>query len=1761
IDALLKSLRESPVENPSDVLLARLYGFLMSKDAKHWFCNQAEPTIVEVASFLLRLFAYNNDLVTQWKTKLDACLNACADCVHGLQSAKTHTKTTYFGAFPAPILSHFWNEFEKWEKESVLKQASGGVTSTMEYRILTNFTLFCNPELRKLARDNFPLEWTYTGCPAGVLLLLFDDDATTRARAQDALKGAKPMSEDDWFPTHQAAVDAVMAVMGASDAGHWFEFVQDRKAFWVAVGSLVALLPLSWGPTPEQDIRRAVISHLHDTDPEFTLVLSAFLAIVRHTPSSFWRDQYPQVVFDSLKDNPEYLALIQASEFTTALGWFPRYLAVIEHTPVHYEVLAKMLDFSCGELQHERFGDLRPAIMGQAIMLLVSVLKRSEQPDGGRVAQALRDVLDIHGDMLASVAFGTNGYNEEIWQQTRTNARSFIESLLRKDSRSITATVQRLCEVLTQLGDKSNVQRVTDVHIPKHFVHASLWNTVCQNISPEDRESLFMILSVAAEFSYLAPLNQKAFRAALKASKYPAESMRPASAFEAVNQSLNIVYDALSGALDKFVDQNTTFSMSSLMSNDIVVEKTLIIMLSPVDRVQKAALALVKLVYDVDDRLECFRSLFENRPTGALNGTLLVLSRFRQHASTLPEACAMSQSVARCYTDVIEVLCTSNSAALKAVSKTKDAVHKLWTAMTKAIAIIFKRTPSWAEYFESTEMLDWMRDALIFGRDLVSQWKVFERGANGCCTSKTTTVGERMVMDLQEVTYELTGWLRLTNEETLYQAFELLRSLLQCFYDTHIPPSEPVLQKFDRRVKEAREQDKPAQRRSRLDLSRVLQLEEALSRFREDHDSDVVEIVEPDISSRKVARKEAREVARKEAKETARKEVATKAKIVSKDKDGKKREVVATKPARSSAASDFITGSSLKQRGVKRVHSDDEKPAPLPKFKRLVPSAGAERRPASSNRANRSGASNSARAVSSSDSDDSEDEQDGNGLADLVKLQRSPHIRKPPGRRTIQMYVEPRPATSNLDEKMKERAEWYRRQQRRAHKANPDLSDLYRAILSWDYKLMTSDAPPSELKLAEVPDEFMDFSHYIRVFKPLLLADCYAQIASTRDDPNVFDCIQECKIDSRSYSDTWLLLSVTVFKTGVAREWNLTDTDVVLLRKRDGEGSILAKVNSATEVPGPSAKVDAELRCYIGNVGSDPLQIGSTWDLVRVYSLSTINREFAALVSVPYYDLPDDILRPRLPSKPPFNRRQIDFLQRKYKLNEPQAVAVNSTLITKSGFVLIQGPPGTGKTSTMAALVPAFLSRSRRATPVVRPGQPPPDPNASKSRILLAAASNAAVDEAASRLKNLKTESGRPLVVVRTGSSKSMSVEVADIAYDKLVEDRLSVGSSNMDQDVEKDIRSIHIELEQLKAAITARNDERKRVQNNEARFAALDEEIKRLSITQKPLRDRLDSLRNRKRDNGRRMAAEKRRIQKEVLNSADVICSTLSGTGHKSLDDLEFDLVIIDEAAQAIELSSLIPLRFSSAVCVFVGDPQQLPPTVISMQASRFRYNQSLFVRLQKQQPDAVHLLSIQYRMHPDISLLPSRVFYGGRLQDGPDMATSTAQAWHAHQKLGTYRFFNVASREEQTTMSSMKNVTEARTIVSLFRCLRNSYNAVDFDGRIGIVTGYRGQVRELKDQFIRAFGNDTVKTIHFNTVDGFQGQEKDIIIFSCVRAGPGLERIGFMSDTRRMNVALTRARSSLFIVGNAPTLERSDKTWADIVKDARERNLLTDV
>lgn len=425
----------------------------------------------------------------------------------------------------------------------------------------------------------------------------------------------------------------------------------------------------------------------------------------------------------------------------------------------------------------------------------------------------------------------------------------------------------------------------------------------------------------------------------------------------------------------------------------------------------------------------------------------------------------------------------------------------------------------------------------------------------------------------------------------------------------------------------------------------------------------------------------------------------------------------------------------------------------------------------------------------------------------------------------------------------------------------------------------------------------------------------------------------------------------------------------------------------------------------------------------------------------------------------------------------------------------------------------------------------------------------------------IKTLNGehRKVNIVRLGRSDAIKANVQDVTLEELVNKRLGVDTSNGgDAQAKQKVFQEHKQVsDQLKQAYQQRD-------SGEVKGEAavkLDDDINALRRRKTALGTKIDNVKDDEKLASRNADLNRRRAQQAVLNDAHIICATLSGSGNEMFQGLsiEFETVIVDEAAQCVEMSALIPLKYGCAKCILVGDPKQLPPTVFSKEAARFQYEQSLFVRMQKNHPNDVHLLDTQYRMHPEISLFPSHTFYDGKLLDGGDMAGLRKQPWHKSMLLGPYRFFDVQGQHQAAPKGhSLINVAEINIAMQLYKRVTSDYHDYDFKGKIGIITPYKSQLRELKTRFSNAYGASILEDIDFNTTDAFQGRESEIIIFSCVRASPA-GGIGFLQDIRRMNVGLTRAKSSLWVLGNSQSLIRGE-FWKKLVVDAKTRKRYTE-
>ena len=423
---------------------------------------------------------------------------------------------------------------------------------------------------------------------------------------------------------------------------------------------------------------------------------------------------------------------------------------------------------------------------------------------------------------------------------------------------------------------------------------------------------------------------------------------------------------------------------------------------------------------------------------------------------------------------------------------------------------------------------------------------------------------------------------------------------------------------------------------------------------------------------------------------------------------------------------------------------------------------------------------------------------------------------------------------------------------------------------------------------------------------------------------------------------------------------------------------------------------------------------------------------------------------------------------------------------------LIQGPPGTGKTHTAVHLLSAFV-------------------NLGRGPVLATAESNVAVDNLLEGLLELGVKA------VRIGRPVKVREHLRQATLDAQIEHH----------PMQEELRFIREQNDELRRSLKGLKGKDKGMAHREVNRNF--KEIRSLE--------------------GSMISA--------VLDGAEVICATTIGVGHKLLKDRRFPVVLMDEATQASEPSALVPITRGCRQLVLVGDHKQLPPTVISEAAQLGGLGQSLFERLTECGVET-NMLTTQYRMHPTIREYPSARFYEDRLDDGCTPAERPPAAgflWPDWDH--PVAFIPVEGSEIiDDEGSSKSNLDEAAKVLSVVNGLLTAGDLTPAD--IGVITPYSGQVRLLTDLFEQAGGRDEhgpYAGLEIKSVDGYQGREKEIIVFSAVRANDQGE-IGFLRDRRRLNVAITRAKRGLIVLGHPKTL-RHDGTWRGWLDWAEERGL----
>lgn len=452
-------------------------------------------------------------------------------------------------------------------------------------------------------------------------------------------------------------------------------------------------------------------------------------------------------------------------------------------------------------------------------------------------------------------------------------------------------------------------------------------------------------------------------------------------------------------------------------------------------------------------------------------------------------------------------------------------------------------------------------------------------------------------------------------------------------------------------------------------------------------------------------------------------------------------------------------------------------------------------------------------------------------------------------------------------------------------------------------------------------------------------------------------------------------------------------------------------------------------------------------------------------------------------------------------LNPTQERAVNEVLWAKD-VAIVHGPPGTGKTTTLVEAINETLMR--------------------ESQVLVCAQSNMAVDWISEKLVD------RGINVLRIGNPTRVNDKMLGFTYERRFES--------------------HADYPQLWAIRKAIRELRKNRKKGSENY-----------------HQKMDRLKSR--------AAEiEIRINAELFGEARVIACTLVGSAHHLLEGMKFGTLFIDEAAQALEAACWIPMKRASRV-ILAGDHCQLPPTVKSIAALRAGLGKTLMERIAENKPEVVTLLKIQYRMNDEIMRFSSDWFYGGKVEsapqikyrsvldydhpitwidtsdkenqitiegeDAPEDSASASSAASAANQNSDLNF------KEQFVGESFGRINKAEaelTLLTLAEYFTKIGKQRVLEERIdvGIISPYRAQVQYLKKLIKKyEFFKPYRRLISVNTVDGFQGLERDVILISLVRSNDE-GQIGFLKDLRRMNVAMTRARMKLIILGNKDTMTK---------------------
>lgn len=576
------------------------------------------------------------------------------------------------------------------------------------------------------------------------------------------------------------------------------------------------------------------------------------------------------------------------------------------------------------------------------------------------------------------------------------------------------------------------------------------------------------------------------------------------------------------------------------------------------------------------------------------------------------------------------------------------------------------------------------------------------------------------------------------------------------------------------------------------------------------------------------------------------------------------------------------------------------------------------------------------------------------------------------------------------------------------------------------------------------------------------------------------------------------------------------------------------------------------------------LNENTNYKVYFLLSITSLYREFLSLINFQMLNqsLMNYIRKPprqiKLPIESMSNEYKdntfkiINIISKNRKFNKSQISAiVNSLSMSKDSFLLIQGPPGTGKTHTICGIINSIFIKN---------------PN---SNILICTPSNAAIDEVLKRIITDKFINNDSILylpkLLRFGANEKLkettqqernyklSTKLREYSFEFLLEREMNNNNPEESKDkierLRKEIDKVNNLLNSDKnLSLTERNE------LNKKRTCLINEQKDLLLVKQS------ESYEN--------FIQKKRQFEMKLIKEAKIIFTTLNSSGNEKLLVLnkKYNYLIIDEACQTTEPSCLIPMNNHVNRIIMVGDHKQLPATIFSEESIINNYNKSLFERFIENNHPKV-FLDTQYRMNKSICDIVSTSFYDSQLLIDDDTIKRINENFIYKcllKSTSSFSFFNIKGNENKMGKSYI-NTKEVLNISNFIqeidKILTNKKQIIRHEEvyypTIGIISPYKEQVNLINSQLDSfKLNNSFLDGVHSETVDSFQGQERDIIIISTVRS----KSLGFLVDERRLNVAISRARYGCFIFGDLNIL-KSDVNWKRIIKFCEDKGNLYNI